>query len=50
MRKLKVGHQLLPGIGERFHVDIKSGLRVTVVSHRSGRRDVAILKAASPRP
>ena len=42
MRKLKVRHQPLPGIGERFELDTASGLTLTVVTHRSGRRDIAI--------
>jgi TrkA domain protein len=50
MRKLKVGHEPLPGIGERFHIAAASGLTVTVVSHRSGRRDVAILEADADEP
>lgn len=42
MRKLKVRHQPLPGIGELFELDAASGLTLTVVTHRSGRRDLAI--------
>jgi K+/H+ antiporter YhaU regulatory subunit KhtT len=42
MRKLKVRHDPLPGVGEAFELDAGSGLKVTVVAHRSGRRDVAI--------
>ena len=42
MRKLKVRHQVLPGIGELFELDTASGLTLTVVTHRSGRRDIAI--------
>lgn len=42
MRKLKVRHQLLPGIGELFELDTASGFTLTVVTHRSGRRDIAI--------
>jgi K+/H+ antiporter YhaU regulatory subunit KhtT len=42
MRKLKVRHRPLPGIGDRFELDTADGLTVTVVSHRSGRRDIAI--------
>ncbi len=37
MRKLKVRHQPLPGIGELFELDTTSGLTLTVVTHRSGR-------------
>jgi K+/H+ antiporter YhaU regulatory subunit KhtT len=50
MRKLKVGHEPLPGIGERFHVESACGLTITVVSHRSGRRDVAILETGDDEP
>ncbi len=42
MRRLKVQHQFLPGIGELFQLDTASGLTLTVVSHRSGRREIAI--------
>jgi K+/H+ antiporter YhaU regulatory subunit KhtT len=42
MRKLKVRHELLPGVGERFEFKASSGLTVIVVSHRSGRRDVSL--------
>ncbi len=39
---MKVRHQPLPGIGELFELDTASGLTLTVVTHRSGRRDIAI--------
>ncbi len=42
MRKLKVRHEPLPGIGELFELDTASGLTLTVVTHRSGRRHIAI--------
>jgi K+/H+ antiporter YhaU regulatory subunit KhtT len=42
MRKQKVKHRLLPGIGDFFEIVTASGLSVSVVSHRSGRRDVAV--------
>ncbi len=42
MRKLKVRHQTLPLLGELFELDTASGLTLTVVTHRSGRRDLAI--------
>ncbi len=41
MRTLQVRHQRLPGIGELFELDTASGLTLTVVTHRSGRRDIA---------
>lgn len=50
MRKLKIRHERLPGIGERFHLEAASGVTVTVVSHRSGRRDVAVLEAEGDEP
>ena len=42
MRKLRVRHEPLPGIGELFEIVAASGLSVRVASYRSGRRDVAI--------
>jgi K+/H+ antiporter YhaU regulatory subunit KhtT len=42
MRKLKVGHERLPGIGDLFEIASASGLTVTVVAHRSGRRQLAV--------
>ena len=42
MGKVKVRHQPLPGIRELFELDTASGLTLTVVTHRSGRRDMAI--------
>ena len=42
MRKMNVRHEPLPGIGDLFEVDTSSGSRITVISHRSGRRDIAI--------
>jgi K+/H+ antiporter YhaU regulatory subunit KhtT len=42
MRKLKVRHDRLPGIGEVSAFDVASALTVTVAAHRSGRREVAI--------
>lgn len=42
MRKLKVRHEPLPGIGELFRFTTASGAVMSVVSHRSGRRDVSV--------
>jgi K+/H+ antiporter YhaU regulatory subunit KhtT len=42
MRKQKVKHRALPGIGDFFEIAIGSGLSVSVVNHRSGRRDLAV--------
>jgi K+/H+ antiporter YhaU regulatory subunit KhtT len=50
MRKLKVRHQRLPRIGDLFELETGSGLTVTIVSHRSGRRDLAIGEAAGEEP
>src|SRR4051794_478011 len=50
MRKLKVRHERLPGIGDRFELDTAEGLTVTVGTHRSGRRDIAIGKVAADEP
>ena len=50
MRKLKVRHERLPKIGELFEVVADAGRVVTVVSHRSGRRELAIGAPASDEP
>ena len=50
MRKLKVQHQPLPGVGDRFDLVTASGLTLTVVSHRSGRRDIAIGEPGADAP
>jgi TrkA domain protein len=42
MRKLRVRHEALPGVGERFEFTAASGTTVIVVTHRSGRRDIAL--------
>ena len=42
MRKLRVRHEPLPGVGERFEFTAASGTTVIVVTHRSGRRDIAL--------
>lgn len=42
MRKLKIRHERLPRIGELFELVSSSGGVVTVVSQRSGRRDLLI--------
>jgi K+/H+ antiporter YhaU regulatory subunit KhtT len=42
MRKLHVRHEPLPHIGEKFELDTASGLTISVVTHRSGRRDLGI--------
>lgn len=50
VRKLKIRHERLPGIGARFHLKAASGVTVTVVSHRSGRRDFAVLETDADEP
>jgi K+/H+ antiporter YhaU regulatory subunit KhtT len=50
MRKVKVRHRPLPGIGELFKVDTASGVTVIVVSHRSGRREIAVGERGSDEP
>jgi K+/H+ antiporter YhaU regulatory subunit KhtT len=50
MRKLKVRHERLPGIGDLFELDTAAGLTVTVVTHRSGRRDIAVGKMGADEP
>lgn len=42
MRKLKVRHVPLPGIGELFEILAASGLSVRVVSQRSGKRELSV--------
>jgi K+/H+ antiporter YhaU regulatory subunit KhtT len=42
MRRLKVRHEPLPRIGDLFEITPACGLTVTVVSHRSGRRDLSV--------
>ena len=44
MHRLNVRHQALPGIGDLFELDTSSGSTITVISHRSGRRDIAIAR------
>jgi hypothetical protein len=50
MRKLKIQHAPLPGIGELFELVATSVLAVTVVSQRSGRRDLAIGAPGADQP
>ena len=50
MRKVKVRHRPLPGIGDVFELDSTSGLKVTVINHRSGRRELAIGESAAGEP
>lgn len=50
MRKVKVRHDPLPGIGELFQLETAAGLAVTIVTHRSGRRDIALGGADEEQP
>jgi K+/H+ antiporter YhaU regulatory subunit KhtT len=50
MRKFKVGHEALPHVGELFEITTSSGLAVTVVAHRSGRRDLAVTTPGDDQP
>lgn len=50
VRKLKIRHERLSGIGARFHLKAASGVTVTVISHRSGRRDFAVLETDADEP
>jgi K+/H+ antiporter YhaU regulatory subunit KhtT len=50
MRKLKVRHEALPGVGDLFEIASACGLTVTVVAHRSGRRDLAVGKPGDDEP
>ena len=50
MRKLKVRHERLPGIGDRFELDTTGGLTITVVHHRSGRRDISLAQPGAEAP
>jgi K+/H+ antiporter YhaU regulatory subunit KhtT len=42
VRKQKVRHVPLPGIGERFELAVAEGGTVSVISQRSGRRQLAL--------
>ena len=42
MRKFKVHHEPLPGVGELLRFTTASGVVMSVVSYRSGRRDVSV--------
>lgn len=50
MRRVKVRHQPLPGIGELHELRLASGLTASVVTHPSGRRDLAIAEAGVDQP
>ncbi|HYD09013.1 MAG TPA: hypothetical protein VEA78_02830 [Acidimicrobiales bacterium] len=42
MRKLQVRNEALPGIGDLFELVTAAGGTLTIVTHRSGRRDLSI--------
>ena len=50
MRKLHVRHRPLPGIGDLFELDLASGLTLSVVGHRSGRRDLSLAEREADSP
>jgi K+/H+ antiporter YhaU regulatory subunit KhtT len=50
MRKLKVRHQTLPHVGELFELVTASGAVVTIVTHRSGRRDLVVRRPDDDEP
>ncbi len=50
MRKFKVLNQPLPGVGQLFELETSAGLTVSVVSHRSGRRDLVVADGKSEQP
>ena len=50
MRKLKVRHERLSGVGDVFEFDTASGATVTVVTHRSGKRDLAVGRPEDEEP
>jgi K+/H+ antiporter YhaU regulatory subunit KhtT len=50
MRKVKVRHRPLPGIGDLFELETASGPKITVVNQRSGRREISIGETATREP
>lgn len=42
MRKVRVRHRLLPGVGELLELDTRSGQMVTIIVHRAGRREIGL--------
>jgi K+/H+ antiporter YhaU regulatory subunit KhtT len=50
MRKLKIRHQPLPHVGELFELVTASGVLVTIVTHRSGRRDLVVRQPDADEP
>jgi K+/H+ antiporter YhaU regulatory subunit KhtT len=50
MRKLKVRHERLPGVGDLFELDTAGGLTVSVACLRSGRRDIAVTQPGDDEP
>jgi K+/H+ antiporter YhaU regulatory subunit KhtT len=50
LRKFDVRHERLPGVGDRFAFDTTAGQTVTVVNHRSGRRDIALSEPGAETP
>ena len=50
MRKHTVLYDKLPGIGDLFEFPTASKFRVTVVTHRSGRRELALGRPGEDEP
>jgi K+/H+ antiporter YhaU regulatory subunit KhtT len=50
MEKLKVRHQTLPHVGELFELVTASGLVVTIVTQRSGHRDLVVRRPDDEEP
>jgi K+/H+ antiporter YhaU regulatory subunit KhtT len=42
LRKLRIRQRSLPGFGELLELDTRSGQTVTIVVHRSGRREIGL--------
>lgn len=50
MRKLRVRHERLPGIGDLFEIPTGSGLSIRVATHRSGRRNLLVGSSDADQP
>ena len=50
MRSLKVRQQTLPRVGERFELDSDAGDTISVVSHGSGQKSLAIRRPGDEEP
>ena len=50
MRTLKVQHETLPHVGDRFEFSTGAGLTVTVVAQQSGQRELAVSQPNDDQP